>query len=217
VQVVSSAGRVLRVVAFLTVLGFLTVILIGPLLALVIAVFAVVAGVVIVTLPFALIGLLVWGVLAMSAQDRAAAWQGFRLRAAALGRWLVVVPFAACGRVFAWALGVGRMLAPVALPVARKAGDVAREGIQHGVAMAGRGANAAVEVAGKARSTAQRVGSVLLEVVAGAAIGAILICLVDSHVPGGVLAMHILGGTLAGACLGLLVGAARSSLRPERG
>jgi hypothetical protein len=53
-------------------------------------------------------------------------------------------------------------------------------------------------------------------VIGGAAVGTILVCLADSHVPGGMLGLHILGGAVAGAILGLLVGAARSSLRPAR-
>jgi hypothetical protein len=207
----------LRVVAFLTVLGFLTMVLIGPILALVIGILTLFAGVLIATLPFALVGLVVWGVYVAASPDRAAAWRSLRTQLAAAGHWIVRVPLAVCVRVCAWGIAVGRVLTPRVVPVARRAGDAAREGIHAGVALAGRGAGAAIEVAGKARSTAQRVGSVMLEVIAGAAIGTILICLIDSHVPGGVLALHILGGALGGACLGLLVGAARSSPRPERG
>jgi hypothetical protein len=217
VELVSSAGRVLRIVAFLTVLGFLTVVLIGPVIALVLSVFAVVATAVAVTLPFALIGLLVWGVFAASARDRAAAWQGFRLRAAALGRWLFVVPFAACARVCTWGLGVGRTLAPVAVPVARQAGEVAREGIQVGVNLAGRGADAAGAALVKAHSFTRFVGGVLLEIVGGAAVGTILVCLADSGARGAALGWRIFAGVVAGALIGLLVGAARSSLRPEKG
>ncbi|HKI34962.1 MAG TPA: hypothetical protein VKA46_24110 [Gemmataceae bacterium] len=216
-RVVSSAGRVLRVVSFLTVLGFLSVVLVGPVLALVFGLLALVAGLLLLALPFALVGLLVWSAYLAAARDRKAAWEALRGRTAGIGRWLVRIPLAACVRLCSWGVRVGCVLAPVALPVARRAGEAARQGVEQGVVLAERGARAAGDAAVRARSTAQFVGAVLLEVIGGAAVGTILVCLVDSPVPGGILALHILGGAVAGAFLGLLVGAARSSLRREQG
>src|SRR5690242_7685440 len=113
VELVASAGRALRVVSFLAVLGFLTVVLVGPVLALVIGLLSLIAGLLIAVLPFALVGLLVWGVYVAASHNRRAAWQGLRARASAIGRWVVAVPLAACVRVCAWGVGVGRVLAPL--------------------------------------------------------------------------------------------------------
>ena len=207
---VASAGRVLRLVSFLAVLGFLTVVLIGPVLALVIAAMTLIIGLLIAAGPFILVGLVVWGVTVALSPERRAAWQRLRARTGAVGRWVVAVPLAACGRVCAWGYGVGRSLAPVAVPAARRAGEVARQGVEAGVVLAERGAV-------KARSAAQVVGGVMLEVIGGAAVGTILVCLADTSMRGPVLALHIAGGAIVGALLGLLVGAARASLKPERG
>jgi hypothetical protein len=207
---VASAGRVLRLVSFLAVLGFLTIVLIGPVLALVIAALALIVGLLAAAAPFILVGLLVWGVSVALSPERRAAWEKLRARAAALGRWVVTVPLAACARVCAWGFGVGRSLAPIAVPVARRAGEVARDGVEAGVALAERGAV-------RARSVAQVVAGVMLEVIGGAAVGTILVCLADSGVRGPTLGLHIAAGAIGGAFLGLLVGAARSSLKPERG
>jgi hypothetical protein len=201
---------VLRLVSFLAVLGFLTVVLIGPVLALVVGVLTLILGLLTVASPFILVGLVVWGTAVAISPERRVAWQKLRARAAALGHWVVTVPLAACGRVCAWGFGVGRSLAPMAVPVARRAGEVARDGVEAGVALAERGAV-------KARGVAQVVTGVLLEVIGGAAVGTILVCLADTGVRGGTLALHIVAGALGGAFLGLLVGATRSSLKTERG
>jgi hypothetical protein len=207
----------LRVAAFLTVLGFLTVVLVGPVLALVIGVLVLVAGLFIVALPFALVGLLAWGVYLAATPDRRAACERLGRRVGRFGRWVVAVPLAACVRVCAWGIGVGRALAPRAVPVARRAGEVAREGVQKGVVLAGHGANAAGALAARARPAARFVGGLVLEVIGGAAVGTILVCLADSGARGATLGLHIAAGAVAGALLGLLVGAARSVPKPERG
>jgi hypothetical protein len=217
VTAVSSTGRVLRGVAFLTVLGFLTVVLVGPVLALVFGILAVFVAVAAAALPFALIGLLVWSVCLAATRDRWAAWESLRARAAGLGHWFVTVPPRVCGRLCGWGLGAVRALAPLAVPVARRAGEVARDGVEKGVVLAGRGADAAAAGLTRARSLGRFAAAVVLEVIGGAAVGTILVCLVDSASRGGALALHITAGAVAGACLGMLVGAARSSLRPEQG
>ncbi len=215
--VLSSTGRVLRIVAFLTVLGFLTLVLVGPVLALVAGALSVVLALAAVTLPFALVGLLVWSAYLAAVHDRRAAWQHLRTRLADLGRWFVTVPLATCLRLCGWAAGAVRTLAPVALPVARRAGEAARDGVEAGVVLAGRGANAAAAFLPRARSLGQFVVGVLLEGIGGAAVGTILVCLADASARGATLGLHIAAGAVAGASLGLLVGAARSSPRPERG
>ncbi|HEX5269349.1 MAG TPA: hypothetical protein VFW33_02625 [Gemmataceae bacterium] len=216
-SVMSSTGRVLRFLAFLTVLGFLTAVLIGPVLTLVACLLGLVLTVAAFVLPFALIGLLVCAAYQVLANGPRAAWRSFRTRVGELGHWFVAVPLAACGRLIVWAAGAVRALAPVAVPVARRAGEAARDGVEKGVVLAGRGAEAAGAVVTRARSFGQVVGGVLLEVVGGAAVGTILVCLADSASHHGALALHITAGAIAGACLGLLVGAAKGSLRPERG
>jgi hypothetical protein len=211
VELVTSAGRVLRLVSFLAVLGFLTVILVGPVLALVIGVLSLIVGLLITVLPFAVIGLLVWGAYAaVTTRDRRAAWQRLGRRAASVWRWLVTAPLAACGRLCAWGVGVGRTLAPLAVPAARRAGEVARDGVEVSVALAERGAC-------QARSAARRVGGVLLEMVGGAAVGTILVCLADKSQHGRELVLSIAAGAVAGAFVGLIVGAAHGSARAERG
>jgi len=210
VRYVAPAGRVLRVVSFLAVLGFLTVVLIGPVLALVVGMLSLILSLLLAAAPFVIVGLLVWGVYIAVSPERNAAWQRLRARVAGAGRWIVDVPLAACVRLCSWGLGVGRTLAPIAVPAARRAGEVAQQGVEAGVALAEQGAY-------KARSAFRTVAGVTLEVIGGAAVGTILVCLADSHVPGGILGLHILGGAITGAILGLLVGAARSSLRAERG
>ncbi len=206
----ASAGRALRVVSFLAVLGFLTVALIGPVLALVVGLLSLIVSLLLAAAPFVAVGLLVWLVIISASPDRNVAWQKLRARVAAAGRWIVDVPLAACVRLCSWGLGVGRTLAPMAVPAARRAGEVAQQGVEAGVALAEQGAH-------KARSAFQTVAGVSLEVIGGAAVGTIVICLADSRVPGGILGLHILGGATGGAILGLLVGAARLSLRPQRG
>jgi hypothetical protein len=201
---------VLRLVCFLAVLGFLTVVMIGPLLALVIGVLTLIVGFLIATAPFILVGLLVWGVAVAVSPERRQAWQKLRARAGAVSHWVVTVPLAACARLCAWGFGVGRALAPIAVPAARRAGEVARDGVEAGVALAERGAV-------KARSVAQVAAGVMLEVIGGAAVGTILVCLADSGARGPSLGLYIAAGALGGAFLGLLVGAARSSPRAERG
>jgi hypothetical protein len=207
----------LRIVAFLTVLGFLSVVLVGPVLALVFGLLALVVGVLLLAAPFALVGLLVWSVYLAAVRDRRAAWEALRARTAGIGRWVRAVPLAACIRLCAWGVAVGRVVAPLAVPVARGAGEAARQGVEQGVVLAERGARAAGDAAVKARSAVQFIAGLLLEVIGGAAVGTILVCLIDSHPRGGILALHLVGGAIAGAFLGLLVGAARSSLKPERG
>lgn len=216
-ELVSSAGRALRVVSFLAVLGFLTVVLVGPVLALVVGVLSLVVGLLVAALPFALIGLLVWGAYLAVSRDPRVGWQKLRAKAGAVGRWVVAVPLAACVRLCAWGVGVGRVLAPLAVPVARRAGEAARGGVEAGAALAGRGANAAGAALVKTQSAARFVGAVLLETVGGAAVGTILVCLADSGARGAALGWRIFAGAVAGAFIGLLVGAARSSLRPEKG
>ncbi len=213
----SSAGRALRVVAFLTVLGFLTAVLIGPVLTLIVCMLALMLTAAAIALPFALIGLLVWAACVAVAHDRRAAWLSLRSRVGELGRWFVAAPLGACLRLCAWGAAAVRALAPVAVPVARRAGEVARDGVEKGVVLAGRGAEAAGAALTRARTWGQFVGGVLLEVIGGAAVGTILVCLADSSSRGDMLGLHITAGAIAGACLGLLVGAARWSLRPERG
>jgi hypothetical protein len=183
----------------------------------VIAALALVAGLVITLLPFVLVGLLVWGTYYAVAHDRKEAWQTVRAKVSAFGRWVVAVPLAASVALCAWAVGVVRLLTPKVVPVARRAGEVARDGVEAGAALAGRGAEAAGAVVVKARSAGQVVGAVLLETVGGAAVGTILVCLAESGHHGGALLLRIVAGALTGAFLGLLVGAARGSLRTEQG
>jgi hypothetical protein len=210
VTIVVSAGRVLRLICFLAVLGFLTVVLIGPVLALVLGSLAIILGLLIAAAPFIVIGLGVWGVFVALSPERRGAWQQLRTRAGAIGHWAVTVPPSACRKVCTWGYGAGRKLAPIAVPAARRAGEVARDGVEAGVALAERGA-------ARARSAAQIVGGIVLEVIGGAAVGIILVCLADSSPRGPILGIHIAAGAIAGALLGLLVGAARASLNPERG
>jgi hypothetical protein len=210
VTYVASAGRVLRLVFFLAVLGFLTVILIGPVLALTIASLTIIVGLLIAAAPFIVVGLGVWGVYIALSPERRGSWQRLRARSAAIGHWAVTVPPSACRRVCAWGYGAGRRLAPIAVPAARRAGEAARDGVEAGAALAERGA-------ARARSAAQIVTGVVLEVVGGAAVGTILVCLADSTPRSPILGMHIAAGAAVGAFLGLLVGAARATLRPERG
>jgi hypothetical protein len=217
VGVITSAGQALRVTAFLTVLGFLTVILIGPVLVLIAGILALFVTLAAFILPFALVGVLVWGIYVLAAEDRKTAWLGLRRQVASLGRWFVGVPVAASVRICKWGAGVVRALTPIAVPVARRAAEAAREGVQKGVVLAERGAEAAGNLAEKARPAAHFAGGVVLEMIGGAAVGTILVCLADSQPRGGVLGLHLLAGAVGGMFLGLLVGVVRSSPKPERG
>ena len=184
--------------------------LIGPVLALVVSVLSLIVSLLLAAAPFVFVGLLVWGVYLVLSPERDVAWQRLRARTAAVARWIADVPVAACLRLCAWGLGVGRTLAPIAVPAARRAGEMAEQGVEAGVVLAEQGAD-------KARSAFRTIAGVTLEVFGGAAVGTILVCLTDSHVAGSILGLHILGGAVAGAILGLLVARARLALRPERG
>jgi hypothetical protein len=53
--------------------------------------------------------------------------------------------------------------------------------------------------------------------IAGAAVGTILVCIIDSTGPGLMLGIHLVAGATIGLVLGLLVGRARPAPRPESG
>jgi hypothetical protein len=223
---VSVAGRVARTVCFLAVLGLLTVVLIGPLLAVIGALVSVVLAVILVVVPLALVGLLVWGTYQAIAHDPKAAWQTARGHAAALGR-KASAALVSCAYLVRWGVLRGRSLFVRVKPVARTVGgaaldlavqaaDYSREqapvvldACGRGCAEAARGGKA---LAVKARPAVFYVGGLFLEVLAGAGVGALLAALVSLGHPDFETRL-ILGGAI-GAAIGLLVAAARG--RPQQ-
>lgn len=81
---VQAALDVFRKLLFLAVLGLATVLLIGPVLALVAALFSVVFALVSALVPFALVGFLVWAVLQVLTTRPSVSWHRVRHGAARL-------------------------------------------------------------------------------------------------------------------------------------
>jgi len=198
------AARALRSILVLSLFAILTVLLVVPALLLVVGAMALSLTVLAYAIPLVLIAFVLWCPYLALTRDRRAAWLAFRTRVWGFGRWIVAVPLTACVRLGGWGIGVGRALAPKALPVARRARPPLPDPVRPEPV-----------VAKRPRARPRLSGSVILEMIAGAAVGAILICLIDPSQPGLWLGLHILGGTVGGAVLGLLVGKAQMSLRPE--
>jgi hypothetical protein len=212
--VVSSAGRLLGAFSFLAVLGLVVVVVGVPALALAVGLVALVVGLVVglvaAALPFALVGLAVWGACLAADNRPRVAWRDLGLRVLRLGRRLVTVPVIALVGLGAFGARLANVLAAMALPVLLRAGEASSDGL----ALARRGANAAGAILVKARS-AGRYGGVLLEAGAGAAVGATLLGLANLGERGPALGVPVVCGAAAGALIGLVVGAARPSLARE--
>jgi hypothetical protein len=197
-------------VCFLTVLGLLTVVLLGPVLALVIALLSLVVGLLAAVLPFAFIGLLAWVIGTAISGAGWTAWTRFRDGTRALARWAVRVPASVCPRLWGWSTAVVRALVPWAVSGARQAGFLAQQGGQAAVTAAGWSAGVAKAGAVAAWGAAGLVASVLLEMIGGAAVGAIFVGLADLGEQGPDFVPRLLAGIGAGAFVGLVVGVARS-------
>src|SRR5260370_27768961 len=141
--VLSSVGGVLGAVALLALLGFVVVVLAGPVLAIIVSLVTLILSLVASALPFALIGLLVWGTYQLVTRGPRGAWRDLGLRVAQIGYWLLAVPLIGIIRVVKGGLRAGRAVTALALPAARRAGQAAKEGVEAGAAMGQRGAAAA--------------------------------------------------------------------------
>jgi hypothetical protein len=206
VAIIQSVGRLVRVILRLAVFTILTVLLGVPALFLVVVSLELMLAVLIIAIPLLLIALVLWSPYLAVARDRRAAWANMRTRVHGFGRWLVAVPLTGCVRLGGLGIRAGRALLPKALPVvrrARPAPDVA--------------AAAALAAATKRDPIpAPPTGSVLLEMIAGAAVGTILVCLIDPAGPRWQVGLYILGGAVVGATLGLFVARARTAPTPEQ-
>jgi hypothetical protein len=76
--------------------GFVAVILIGPVIALLSALLAVVVTLLAVVLPFAIIGFLVWGGYQVVSQTPHSAWKNIRQAGEDMAKVLVLTPFKVC-------------------------------------------------------------------------------------------------------------------------
>jgi hypothetical protein len=97
-----STAEIIRKVALLTVVGFLAVFLIGPVLTLV--------GVV---LPFALVGFLVWLPFRLFVQRRQVNWSGLPRKAGQVAGSILSIPVRIIAFVASLALGILRLVGGV--------------------------------------------------------------------------------------------------------
>jgi hypothetical protein len=216
VKVISSAGRGLCAFSFLVALGLLAVTLGVPAVGLAVGLLALIVGLVAATLPFAFVGLVVWGAYQTATAKPKRALQNLGVGVATLGYWLVALPSIAFLRLGAWSIGAGRAVATKALPMALRTGEAARQGVVAGVVLVRQGANATGEVLLKAKSGG-RFGNMAFETFAGAAAGGLLVILFALSQRGATFGLPILGGVAAGGLIGLLVGAAQPSRVPDAG
>ena len=186
---VHSPGSMLGRLLCLAILGFLVVVMIGPLLAVlsavisvILSVAAVVLGVGVALLPFALIGLLVWGVYQAAAPGHESARSTFKQRFKDFARTFARFTKVTCRRAFQatrWTAVKGWSCLAVAGRGVRQSMQAIRQ------ATAGRGRTAA---------------RLALEMACGAIL-ATGVCLAISNgapeaVPVGILAGSILGGAI---------------------
>jgi hypothetical protein len=201
---------VLRAVCLFAGLGLLTLVLLTLVLALVASLISLVAGLLAALLPFALVGLLAWAACSALARGRRPVWHRLRSGTARVIRWLVAIPVWVCPRLLGWGLGGWRLLAPRVLSLTRSAVGLAAR-------VPGAGFAAVRWIAAVAKGCLVRVWDaagpvceVLLETVAGAALGAALIGLTDLEDCSADFGLRLLAGAAAGGLLGLFVGVARS-------
>jgi hypothetical protein len=199
---------VVRVVAFLSILGFLTVILVGPVVALVLSVIALVASLLAVILPFALVGLLVWEGYLLLAGDRRAALANLRSYTLGFAHLLVNGTRAVCSRTYVLTAALVGSLKHWLLPAAERVRTVARDRAEGGVVLLRQGTTALRE---RARSASRVLRTLLLESLGGAAVGALLVYLADMEAPGNELAPLMVIGAAIGAGIGVLTSAIQSA------
>jgi hypothetical protein len=92
-------GRVVRKFAFLAFLGFLVIVLSGPVLAIVSTIFSLGLALLSVLLPFAFLGLLFWVPFRLLSRGAHVAGQDIRDTGKALGQIGFGVPYRACAQV----------------------------------------------------------------------------------------------------------------------
>jgi hypothetical protein len=80
----------------LALLGFLAILLVGPVVALVSALLAVIIALLAVLLPFVVIGFLVWGGYQIVSHTPSSAWRNIREAGKNIAQFMVVTPFKVC-------------------------------------------------------------------------------------------------------------------------
>jgi hypothetical protein len=208
VTVVASAGRVVRVVAFLSILGFLTIILVGPVVALALSLIALVASLLAAILPFALVGLLVWEGYLLLAGDRRATLANLRARTLGLAHLLVNGARTVCSRTYVLTAGLVGSLKQWLLPAAERVRTVARDRAEGGVVLLRQGTTALRE---RARSASRVLRTLLMESLGGAAVGALLVYLSYMEGPANELAPLMAIGAAIGAAIGVLTSAIQTA------
>jgi hypothetical protein len=183
------SGSLLGRILLLAVLGFMVIVLIGPLVAVmsavlsvILSVAAVVLGLALAMLPFALIGLLVWGVYQAAAPGHESARAAFKQR------------FKDFGRTFGRFTGI----------VCCRAYQAMRWTTINGMgclAVAGRGVRRSMQAIRQAAAGRSRTGARLALEMGCGAILATGLCLAMSGgapeaIPVGILAGSILGGAI---------------------
>lgn len=233
---VDSLGRVMRTLFFLAVLGFMTVILIGPVVALVSVLLSLMISLVATILPFVLVGLVIWVPYQLITRDPRTSWASIR-GATGVAADKVTQLLKAGFRAIAWTAGRGLAIAGRLRPTASqmtaaaanasaKAAEAAREvsikardvAAEYGPAVAGacaRGCRTAVDegrvVVAWSGSWLRYLGGLFLEMVGAATVGAAIVAVASLGQEG--VEERIALGAAAGAAIGFLVTIARS--RPE--
>jgi hypothetical protein len=108
VESAPSLSAVVRKLCFFTLMGFLALILLGPVIAVVATLLSLVLTVLLLVLPFAVIGYLVWIPYQVLSRDKQAAWNNIRDAGLAFHQALVVVPAGICAQVCRGGARIGR-------------------------------------------------------------------------------------------------------------
>ncbi len=238
--VAESLGRAVRTLFFLAALGLAAVVLVGPVAALLSVAISLIATVVGMVLPFALIGLALWVPYQVVTRGPRAAFADIRGRVGSVFGHIGFL-LSRCFRFAGWTVRRGlialHLIRPAARTVTLAAADasfkvygVAREygpvvarhcrhAAREGEAMVSAAVEESREVCGRTWSWTKFLGGMFLEVVGAAVIGGVLVALasfghaeVNSHV----YEESIVAGAAAGAVLGLLVAVARGRPRASR-
>jgi hypothetical protein len=209
-------------VAVLAIIGVVTLVLVGPALAIASVMLSIALTVVAVLLPFALIGLLVWVPYQMARGNQREAWQRLSTAVSVVAARLAGLAGSAV-RLGRWGLRYGHAVLVKAQPAARSLGVASLELLTRGGAVLRRqgpvalraGLHAGTQVVrsgfsllGHVVPALRYVGSVATEALAGAGVGALLLALINFGSAG--LEERIALGAALGALVGFLVGVIRA-------
>jgi len=197
----------LRKIGFLALIGFLVLVLGGPVLGLVAALFSLGLAIASVVLPFALIGFIAWFVYQLLFGHGTETWHQVRGSAQHFYQDVAAGPLDACKQGCKNAINLGQATGRRAHGLGYFVGRLLSLPFRITMAL-GRGLfRVARGLADRTRFTFRFVGAIFTETLCGAFVGALLGALGVTH--GQDTEIAILLGAIGGALLGILLGVTR--------